>query len=131
MKPPGGHHTRAVAGHGVVDPLLPGVALSEGRLVGPGVAALIVALELRFRLSRARIREFLRDWLGIELSTGTIHQTLHAAGAALAPAEDERVAAVQASGLRQVDETGWPEAGQLWWLVHGHHGHPVLRRGVG
>jgi hypothetical protein len=34
------------------------------RLVGPGLATLIVALSLRFRLSRARIQEFLDDWLG-------------------------------------------------------------------
>ncbi|MCO5760664.1 MAG: IS66 family transposase, partial [Chromatiaceae bacterium] len=49
---PCGHRTRAVAGQGVVDPLLAGIELSEWRLVGPGLAALIVALALRFRLSR-------------------------------------------------------------------------------
>jgi len=47
---PCGHRTRAVTGHGVVDPWLAGIELSEWRLVGPGLAALIVALALRFRL---------------------------------------------------------------------------------
>jgi transposase len=111
-----GHRTRAVASRGEVDPLLAGVELSAWRLVGPGLAVLIVALALRFRLSRARIQEFLREWLGVELSIGTIHQTLHEAGAVLAPAEDELVAAVLESGLLHADETSWPERGQGLWL---------------
>jgi transposase len=111
-----GHRTRAEAGHGVVDPLLVGITLSEWRLVGPGLAALIVALALRFRLSRARIREFLREWLGVDLSLGTIHQTIHEASAAVAPAEEELVQAVLDSDLLHADETTWPEQGQPLWL---------------
>lgn len=111
-----GHRTRALAGRGEVDPLLAGVELSEWRLVGPGLAVLIVALALRFRLSRARIQEFLREWLGVELSIGTIHQTIHEAGAAVAPAEDELVEAVLKSQLLHADETSWPERDQGLWL---------------
>jgi transposase len=96
---PCGHRTRAVAGHGGVDPLLAGIELNEWRLVGPGLAALIVALALRFRLSRARIQEFLAEWLGLDLSIGTIHQTIHEASAAVAPAEEELVQAVLDSAL--------------------------------
>jgi hypothetical protein len=106
-----GHHTRAVAGRGAVDRLLAGVDLSEWRVVGPSLAGLIVALSLRFRLSRARIQEFLAEWLGLELSIGTIHQTLYEAAAALAPAEEELVEAVLASGLLHADETGF---GDQW-----------------
>ena len=111
-----GHRTRAEAGHGEGDPLLAGVELSEWRLVGPGLAALLVALALRFRLSRARIQEFLDEWLGLKLSIGTIHQTIHEAGAAVAPAEEELVQAVLASDLLHADETAWPEHGQPLWL---------------
>ena len=111
-----GHTTRAVAGHGVVDPLLAGIELSEWRLVGPGLAALIVALALRLRLSRARIQEFLGEWLGLDLSIGTIHQTIHETSAAVAPAEDELVQAVLASDLLHADETPWPEHDQTLWL---------------
>ena len=111
-----GHRTRAGAGQGVVDPLLAGIELNEWRLVGPGLAALIVALAFRFRLSRARIREFLGEWLGLKLSVGTIHRTLHEAGAAVAPAEEELVAEVLASALLHADETAWPEHGQTLWL---------------
>jgi hypothetical protein len=111
-----GHRTRAEAGHGGVDPLLAGIELSEWRLVGPGLAALIVALALRFRLSRARIQEFLGEWLGLKLSIGTIHQTIHEASAAVAPAEEELVQAVLASELLHADETSWPESDQTLWL---------------
>jgi len=111
-----GHQTRAEAGHGEVDPLIAGVKLSEWRVVGPGLAALIVALTLRFRLSRARIQEFLDEWLGLKLSIGTIHQTIHEAGAAVAPAEEELVQAVLDSDLLHADETSWPEHGQPLWL---------------
>ena len=111
-----GHVTRAVAGQGVADPLLAGIELSEWRLVGPGLAALIVALGLRFRLSRARIQEFLTEWLGLELSIGTIHQTIHEVSAAVAPAEAELVEAVLASALLHADETPWPEHDQTLWL---------------
>ena len=111
-----GHVTRAVASQGVVDPLLAGIELSEWRLVGPGLAALLVALALRFRLSRARIQEFLAEWLGLELSIGTIHNTIHEASAAVAPAETELVEAVLASELLHADETPGPEHDQTLWL---------------
>jgi len=113
---PCGHHTRETPGRGEVDALLAGVELSEWRLVGPLLATLMVALSLRFRLSRARIREFLHDWLGLDLSVGTIHQTLHEAAAAVAPAEEELIEAVRASELLHADETSWPEGGALLWL---------------
>lgn len=111
-----GHHTRALAGQGVVDPLLAGMELGEWRLVGPGLAVLMVALAFRFRLSRARIQEFLGEWLGLKLSVGTIHRTLHEAGAAVAPAEEELVQAVLGSPLLHADETSWPEHAQPLWL---------------
>ncbi len=97
-------------------PALAGIELSEWRLVGPGLAALIVALALRFRLSRARIQEFLGEWLGLDLSIGTIHQTIHEASAAVAPAEEELIQAVLDSDLLHADETSWPEAQQTLWL---------------
>ena len=80
------------------------------------MAALIVALALRFRLSRTRIQEFLGDWLGLALSVGVLHQTIHEASAAVAPAETELVAAVLASDRLHADETSWPEHGQPLWL---------------
>ena len=115
---PCGHRTRATPAQGEVDTELAGVKLGEWRLVGPQLAALIVALNLRFRMSRARIQEFLWVWLGLHLSIGTLHQTLHEAAAALAPAEKELIEAVQESGLLHADETSHPQQDQdrLRWL---------------
>jgi hypothetical protein len=111
-----GHHTRAIPGQGEVDPLLPGVKLSEWRLVGPGLAALIASLNCRFRMSRARVQEFLWDWLGLKLSTGTIQQTIEESAAAVTPAEEEMIAEIRASELLHADETSWPEGKSLLWL---------------
>ena len=112
-----GHRTRARPGAGLVmDPTLAPVALSEWRLVGPGLATLIVALHLRFRLSRRRMREFLHDWLGLTLSVGTLDGILREAAAATAPLEEELIAAVVASDLLHADETSWPQGAALRWL---------------
>jgi len=112
-----GHHTRARPGVGLVeDPRLDPVALSEWRLVGPGLASLIVALHLRFRMSYRRICEFLHDWLGLSLSVGTLKNTLHEAAAASAPLEQALIEAVVASDLLHVDETSWPQGSELLWL---------------
>ena len=77
-----GHLTREEPGSQPRDDLLPGVALSEWRLVGPGLSALIVCLAYRMRLSRQRIVEFLSDWFGIQLSVGIVHNTIMESGRA-------------------------------------------------
>ena len=111
-----GHCTQQGPHRQVSHDSTPNIWLSEWRLVGPGLAALIVCLAYRMRLSRARIQEFLSDWLGLEVSVGTLHATLHESGAAVLPVEDELVAAVQNSDLLHVDETSWPELNTLLWL---------------
>jgi hypothetical protein len=112
-----GHHTRARPGEGLVDdPTLDPVALSEWRVVGAGLATLIVALHLRFRMSHRRMREFLHDWLGLSLSVGTLDRTLREAAAAALPLEQELIAAVVASDLLYADETTWPQGAELLWL---------------
>jgi len=113
---PCGHHTRARPAHGDVDATLAPVQVREWRLVGPGLASLIVALSLRCRMSRARIQEFLHAWRAVDLSIGTIHQTLHEAAAVVAPAQASLLADVQASGLLHADETPWPQQPLGLWL---------------
>jgi len=97
-------------------PLTPTIECCEWRLIGPNLAALIVCLAYRMRLSRVRIQEFLHDWLALELSIGLIHATLQESGAAALPIEEALVEALQESPLVYVDETSWPEATQLLWL---------------
>ena len=52
----------------------------------------------------------------MHLSIGTIHQTLHEAAAAVAPAEAALLADIQHSGLLHADETSWPQQEQRRWL---------------
>jgi hypothetical protein len=111
-----GHCTQQAPHRQASHHLTPDIFLSEWRLVGPGLAALIVCLAYRMRLSRARTQEFLQCWLGLAVSVGTLHATLHESGAAVLPVEDEWVEAVQNSGLLHVDETSWRELDTLLWL---------------
>jgi hypothetical protein len=93
------------------------VALTEWPLAGPVLVAFICALSLRMRLSRARVREFLSDWLGLERSTATINHCIHEAGRAVAPVvEAEIQAAVRDVERLYADETSWKEHGQFRWL---------------
>ena len=109
-----GHITRAAPPRRVED----GVEVGGFRLVGAGLLALMVALSLRYRLSRKRIQEFLCDWLGVSVSVGCIHAAIEEAGAIVAPVEAELIEAVQQSDLLHADETPWPEQGasqtSLW-----------------
>lgn len=108
-----GHQTRARPAQCEVDPTLGTVQLCEWRLVGPAPATSIVALNLRFRMSRARPREFLWTWFGMFPRIGTHHQKLHKAAAALPPAEPQLIAAIHPSDLLHADETSWPQQRQL------------------
>ena len=93
------------------------VALTEWHLCGPRLVSFLVCLALYLRVSRRKIQAFLRDWLGIDLSTSTINQCIHEAGRAVAPVVDEQlVSELKASDLLHIDETPWKEAGHLLWL---------------
>lgn len=111
-----GHVTRQEPYRTVPQESLPSIVCGQWRLVGPGLAALIICLAYRMRLSRERIREFLQDWLGLQLSVGTINNTLHESGAAAMSMEDELTEAVLESQLLHIDETSWMESGALLWL---------------
>ena len=111
-----GHVTKIEPNRLVPHALLPEIANSEWRLVGPGLASLIICLAFRMRLSRARIQEFLHDWLGLLISVGTINNTIHESGAAAMPVEEELIKAVVESKLLNVDETSWMELATFLWL---------------
>ena len=111
-----GHVTRTLPCRAGANALWDRVDLSEWRLVGPNLAAVIAMLSLRMRLSRARIRELLHELFGVTLSIGVIDQTVREAGRACAPLEKVLVEEIQQAALVHADETGWPEAGVLLWL---------------
>ena len=87
------------------------VELTQWHLVGPLLIALICCLEKRFRISRRRIKEFLDEWLGIKLAVGTISQSIHEMGRAVAPLATPLIEEAIHSGLMHVDETSWKERG--------------------
>jgi transposase len=110
-----GHVTRAEPVRGREDE----VEMGGFRLIGPGLASLIVALSMRYRMSRVRIQEFLHDWLQLWLSVGAIHAVLAETAAIVAPVEEELIQAIQHGELLHADETPWPEQGasSLWLWV--------------
>jgi len=90
--------------------------MNERGLVGPMLASLIVCMAQRMRLSRRHTQEFLHDWLGIYLSTSIINRSIHEAGRAVEPLEEELVKEIEAAVLAHADETPWKEWGKLLWL---------------
>lgn len=110
------HLTRAMPYRAPPDCLWDNIDVAQWRLVGPYLAAMIVILSLRMRLSRARIQEFFGEFVGLSLSIGVIDQTIREAGRASVPLEDELVADLQQAPLLHVDETPWKESGCLLWL---------------
>ncbi|HYO87251.1 MAG TPA: IS66 family transposase [Candidatus Limnocylindrales bacterium] len=111
-----GHVSRALPWRAPADPQWEKVELGEWRLVGPRLAGVIVLLALRMRLSRASIRELLRELFDLTLSTGVIDEAIREAGRASVPLEDALVADLVQAAQLNVDETSWPESGVLLWL---------------
>ena len=85
-------------------------------LVGPYLATLIASLAVRYRMSRAKIQEFLRFWAGTELGIGTIVRCVREAGIASLPVVEELVEQLQEAEVLHLDETPWYVKGQLHWL---------------
>ncbi len=102
---PCGHWSRALPGRCDEDASW-SVKLSECHLAGPTLVAFICALTQRMRLSRAKVREFLSDWLGLSLSTALINQCVHEAARAVEPVvEQEILVTVRQVELAYADET--------------------------
>lgn len=111
-----GHHNRLEPYVAMPDPNWPKTKISQWRLVGARLAAMIVLLSKRYRNSRRLICEFLYTFLGIELSVGVIDQTIHETGRSVEPLEEELIRELESATLAYVDETSWKESGRLKWL---------------
>ena len=117
-----GHCTRYIPHRAIPDAVLyPEVEVGEWRLIGANLAALIVHLRLRSRLSLRLTQELLHDLLGIPLSVGALQQCFEEAAASAAPLEDALVEdllaeATRREGVLYIDETSWKERGEALWL---------------
>jgi len=114
-----GHQSKSQPGEGItsiVEGRTRNLKLTEYVLVGSNLASLIASLGVRYRLSRVKIREFLIDWLGVQLSIGTIDRCIREAGIACEAVVEELLAQLQLAEILHVDETPWYESGKLYWL---------------
>jgi len=114
-----GHQSKSKPGEGItstVEGRIRNLKLSEYVLVGANFASLIASMGVGYRLSRAKIQEFLADWLGVKLSIGTIDRCIREAGIACEPVVEELLAQLQQAEILHVDETPWYESGKLYWL---------------
>jgi hypothetical protein len=117
------------------------VGLTEWRLIGPSLAAMIVYLAYNMRISRRLIKVYFDDIFGLTLCIGSIQKSLTESARALAPVEAKLINDLVASikpltteddaedkdnrftdatpdkkSVMFVDETSHPEAGDLYWL---------------
>ncbi len=73
-------------------------------------------MSVRYRMSRTKIQEFLKDWTNTELSIGTIDRCIRETGIACVPVVEELVEQLQQADILHLDETHWYESGKLHWL---------------
>jgi IS1 family transposase len=114
-----GHCTHAKPGTGYVSAVegrSKDLILTEYVLVGSFLATFIASLGVRYRMSRTKIQEFLKDWTNTELSIGTIDRCIREAGIACMPVVEELVEQLQQADILHLDETHWYESGKLHWL---------------
>lgn len=90
--------------------------LQDYGLVGPMLGSFLASLSVRYRLSRAKIQEFLQDWVGLELSIGTLDRSIREAGLACGPVVEALLEELQQAEIVHLDETPWYESGRLCWL---------------
>jgi IS1 family transposase len=90
--------------------------MTEWRLVGPDLAALIVYLSMDMRVTRRKVKQFLWDVLGLQLSTGTLQNCIVESARALEPVEAQLVEDLCRESLMHADETSHNEAGKRLWL---------------
>jgi hypothetical protein len=116
---PCGHETVArpsVGARSEIEGRRKNLQMSERCLVGPLLATYIAALSVRFFMSRSKIREYLLDWLGLELGRATIERCIHEFGLACEPVVEQLIQENRNADILHVDETPWYQRGKLRWL---------------
>jgi transposase len=83
---------------------------------GPRLTAVLSYLIGCHHLSRRGVEEITAAVFDAPISLGTVSALEQEVSQALAPAHSEALAAVRQAPVKNVDETGWKQAGQKRWL---------------
>ncbi len=83
---------------------------------GPRLTATIAFLSGAMHLSKRKIEETVETVLGAPIALGTVSNLEQEMSAALADAHADAQQAVQEAPAKNVDETGWKQAGAKRWL---------------
>jgi len=83
---------------------------------GPRLAAVLGYLQGSHHLSHRGLEEVSEVVFGVPLSLGSVTALQEQLGEALAPAHQEIAEAVRPAPVKNVDETGWKQAGKKRWL---------------
>ena len=67
-------------------------------------------------LSKRRVEEVVEAVFEVPVAVGTVAKLEQQMSAALEPAHQQALAAVQAAPVKHLDETGWKKAGHKRWL---------------
>jgi transposase len=74
---------------------------------GPRLTAMISICTGKFRMSKRMVRELLADFLGVELSLGSVSNLEQEISASLAKPDEEARAQAREATVANLDETGW------------------------
>ncbi len=115
----------------------PPEGLEPGSPFGPNLRALVFYLRAVQNIPLARLRDVLRDLLGLEISEGALVNILRAGERPFSGQVSRLKAALLAGTAIASDETGLRVAKTNWWLWVFHHGlnaifvaHPNRSRAV-
>jgi transposase len=98
----------------VTQETIPGVLRAE--VIGERLGATMSYLAASPHVSKRGVEEVVETVFGIPLSLGTVANLEQEMSAALAAAHAQAQEAVQQAPVKNVDETGWKQAGQKRWL---------------
>jgi transposase len=115
----------------------------RAHVIGPRLAAAMSYLAGRCHDGRRTVQEIMRDLFDVPLALGTVSHYERQTSEALQPACRQALEHVKLAAGRNVDETGWSQAGQGCWLwtaatkqaacflIHGKRNSLVLKQFLG
>ena len=91
-------------------------AAVRSHAIGPNLAGAMIYLAGRCHDSRRTVVEIVNDLFGVPVSLGTVSNYEAEMGDALEDSHRQALSVVQKARVKNVDETGWKQAGKPRWL---------------